>query len=176
MPSILAWPGTRSRKEQGAMPASLPSVCCGTSAQGPGLGFPGLAAKAGQTKAEAQSHPLPLRPLPARQPWAHTAWTSHDQVGRRPEPDCPLLCRRWASHVVNVDPTEHTKLGKEGLVLQSSLECVYWYDEVGRGMQSQKRWQLLEKWTQLRSQRAVLVDPGSSLVTRHNLNTHHPPK
>lgn len=36
-----------------ARPVSLPPVCCGTS--GPGLGFPGLAAKAGELDAETPS-------------------------------------------------------------------------------------------------------------------------
>lgn len=39
----------------GSRPASLPPVCCGSS--GPGLGFPGLTAKAG--KREAETHPSP---------------------------------------------------------------------------------------------------------------------
>lgn len=60
----------------------------------------------------------------------------------------PAAQERDESFRMNIDPVKHTRLEKEELVLQSLLRvCVWVWGAREGGMQSQKRWQLLEKWT-----------------------------
>lgn len=54
---------------------------------------------------------------------------------------------------VNADPAEHWLVKKElvlSIMTEACWERVHWCEEVGecgRGVQSQGRWQLLERWT-----------------------------
>lgn len=88
---------------------------------------------------------------------------------------------RGKSFRVTVDPAEHTWPVKEELVLQRILGVyVYWCGERGWGRKGCIPRKVGNSWGSRYSReakdRALLVDPESSLVTGTNLSTHHPPK
>lgn len=110
----------------GASPVSLLPVCRATSS--PGLGFPGLTTKAGLIKAETPTPPL--GPSSAREPWAHTVWTTYKV--------------RWLG---GLNQDEPCSIGK-GPVIQSECgpcqahkaaeggahwKCVYWCGQLVEG-------------------------------------------
>lgn len=69
----------------------------------------------------------------------------------------PASQGRDESFRMNINPTKHTRLVKEALVLQGRLGvCVLAWGGWEREKQLQKMWSLLEKWTAEKPKTAVL--------------------